>query len=287
MHMPLFKSRETEYSDQSGVYIFVDGAYLEKAYASVMGKIFNDPGELDYAEFQATTNHFRVFYYAATESKLDSETEDQFNLRFEMQQGRFETIGGLPGFHVRTGVTTGGKKRTRRQKEVDVQLAVDMLTYGARGSLRHVKLIAGDRDFRPLVEATVALGVHVEVAYEKDSGAKELYRAADVATRLTPSHFHFWSSESFRQRFQPPQASRDLAVNHRASYTQVGVGKVAERYDLSVEISPNGTFQFKMTQSGNPSILFVGHRNPEIAERYVAYEYGAVEWSRKDPPLVS
>jgi uncharacterized LabA/DUF88 family protein len=73
---------------------------------------------------------------------------------------------------MRLGSLRGAPKK-RRQKEVDVLLAADMLTHGYDGNMDKAILIAGDLDFRRVVEALVRRGVFVEVWYEPKSGAAE------------------------------------------------------------------------------------------------------------------
>jgi uncharacterized LabA/DUF88 family protein len=51
---------------------------------------------------------------------------------------------------VRQGWLSPGKKR--QQKEVDVLLAVDMLTRSFYKNMTKAVLLAGDRDFKPVVE---------------------------------------------------------------------------------------------------------------------------------------
>jgi hypothetical protein len=98
----------------SGVYLFIDGAYLEEAYRDVMTKVFNDSGQIDYERLRHALSADRAFYYNATETKLASETDPQFEARLAVQQARFDAISDLPRFHLRAGVTAGDKKRSRR-----------------------------------------------------------------------------------------------------------------------------------------------------------------------------
>jgi uncharacterized LabA/DUF88 family protein len=50
-----------------------------------------------------------------------------------------------------------------------------MLRHGFDGNMEKAVLLAGDLDFRPIVEALVRRGVFVEVWYEKNSAAQELW----------------------------------------------------------------------------------------------------------------
>jgi uncharacterized LabA/DUF88 family protein len=81
---------------------------------------------------------------------MSAETDSAFDFRVKKQTDEFNAIRSLPGFHVRLGTLSGTGKRLR-QKEVDVQLAVDMLTQAFAKNMNRATLIAGDLDFRPVV----------------------------------------------------------------------------------------------------------------------------------------
>ena len=84
--------------------------------------------------------------------------------------------------NVREGWLSTGRRR--QQKEVDVQLAVDMLSHAFQKNMTKAILVAGDRDFKPLVQSLVQFGTYVNLVSDPLSRAKELARAADVATSI-------------------------------------------------------------------------------------------------------
>jgi uncharacterized LabA/DUF88 family protein len=182
-------------------YLFVDGNYLRRAYEDSMRRFFTDVDarNLSLAKIRETVGASKGFYYDCVDEKLRDE-----GLK---QKAWLDQVRGLPGFHVREGTISQGK----RQKQVDVQLAVDMLTHAFHKNIWHATLIAGDLDFKPLVDALVNLGVHVHVYYEPRSAARPLCRAADVAVPLTIRTFWEWSSSSY-QRVQP--APTEDGVNY-------------------------------------------------------------------------
>lgn len=91
---------------------------------------------------------------------------------------------GYNGFSVVTKPVkrfTDAEGRSRTKGNMDVEIAVDVLTLAA--SLDHVVLFSGDGDFRRLVEAVQARGVRVTVISTTRSQpphiADELRRQAD------------------------------------------------------------------------------------------------------------
>lgn len=119
--------------------------------------------------FNTQTFFARNYYDCLDDAQKDGESKSAFDARVESQRTYLSKIGSLPGVHLRTGTVMG---RQRRQKEVDVLLAVDMLTHGSNGSMGQAVLLAGDLDFRPVVDALVRTGVYVVVWYEKTAAPK-------------------------------------------------------------------------------------------------------------------
>jgi uncharacterized LabA/DUF88 family protein len=260
-------------------YMFIDGAYLEAAYRDVMQKVFRDAGDLDYAKVRGQSGAARTFYYNATETKLAAESKEQFEARLAAQQEKFDALSDIPTFHVRAGVMAGDKNRRRRQKEVDVQLTVDMLTHGIRGNFAEAKLLAGDRDFRPLVEAAVSLGIRVEVLYERESASKELYRAADKGTRLDVTEFWNWSSDEWT-RHRVMLGRRTEHASNGAPYIEAGRAVVGRQDVIAYKDGSSGQFQFFMMFAQRDSHHVITHPDPELIQRYIAYEFGPIVWSK-------
>src|SRR5258708_30770666 len=94
------------------------------------------------------------------------------------------------------GVDGDLRKKEPRQKEVDILLAVDMLTHGFNGSMQKAVLVAGDLDFRRIVEALVRNGVFVEIWYRRTSIAPDLPGAADFGQEIRFRRLYEWSTEA-------------------------------------------------------------------------------------------
>jgi len=179
-------------------YLFIDGGYLRPAYTQSLegyfGPIENPMQFLDFSELQSRHRNARkAFYYDAHDGEEETEA-------------LFQRIQRERGYHVRLGVLQGAGKGLR-QKEVDIRLAVDMLTHAVNGNMSSAYLLAGDRDFRPLVDALVGLGVNVTVLYDASSISQELLGAADDAIELCWHSWYQLSSKGFRKQFPIPHAS--------------------------------------------------------------------------------
>ena len=126
-----------------------------------MEAVFGFPGDLSIQKILKSVVPFRTYYYDCVEEKpRDSERQEDFEQRVAAQNAYTSQLHSLPGVHVRLGTLAG---RKRRQKEVDVLLAVDMLTHGFNRNMGRAALLSGDLDFRPVVEALVRGGIFVEM----------------------------------------------------------------------------------------------------------------------------
>lgn len=208
-------------------YIFVDGGYLRRQHANVTQSWFGLEPNLDFrlvirkleqladprdvwfpseTVLQPPERETRSFYYdCPDEGKKDKETDEQYKSRIERQDAQLRELREVDGCHLRLG-TLKGDKNKRKQKEVDVLLAVDMLAHAARGNMTKAVLLAGDLDFRPAVEALVQLGVFVQIVADEKTTSKELTWAGSAFSKLSFDDFYNWSSSDLKSRYPIPQS---------------------------------------------------------------------------------
>ena len=99
--------------------------------------------------------------------------------------------------HLRLGKLTG-TGREKRQKQVDILLAVDALNHAFRRNMGRVVLLTGDQDFTPVVRALVDMGLYVTVAGDRTHTSKELIHAADHYIPLTVQSYNDFTSVANR-----------------------------------------------------------------------------------------
>jgi uncharacterized LabA/DUF88 family protein len=260
-------------------YAFIDGRYLEIAYNSLIYRFFGVDGELDYRAVASGLGAQRIYYYnAVDDEKRAAETDLQFEQRVAAEVARLSTINQLPGFHVRLGSVTGKAIKRRRQKQVDVQLAVDALLHAFNGNMSDVQLIAGDLDFKPLVEALVQLGVPTYVHYERTSATADFYQAADHAPEFDLYTAWSWSMPAFRARNPIPSASLNSSPPNRGTVQHTGRwnGRAIEKvFDSNSSIytlfSPGTLTEQSLTMS---------FQDPIKLEDYFTIVHGPIEWQR-------
>lgn len=81
---------------------------------------------------------------------------------------------------------TSKEKRSRKQKCVDIKIAVDMVHFADATPVSIVVLCSGDKDFLPAIEAVKYTSKKLVVVCFKHSGSEELIRKADIFIDLTP-----------------------------------------------------------------------------------------------------
>jgi len=174
-------SRGSGQKSRERIHAFVDGAYVRLGLRSI-----GRPDEFDpYALVRGLVGSFelvRVNYYDALDEQ--STTPEQ-KAEYSRLTGYFDWVSGLRDTHVFLGRVR--RSKSREQKGVDVQLAVDALRTAYSGAFDAILLLSGDADFEPLVTAIREAGPRIHVAAFETSVSAELRRAADRFLQLEPS----------------------------------------------------------------------------------------------------
>lgn len=181
-------------------YLFIDGGHLRKYYAESVRMWFEGEGEIDFSRLKQTLGAQKSFYYDCLDDiRRAEETQAEFDSRIDQQEAYFNRIREVVGSHVRLGSLTGTVKN-KRQKEVDILLTVDMMNHAVRGNMSTAYLLSGDRDFKPVVESLIQMGLFVEVIGDKKHTSKDLAWAADNYKGISFDRYHEWSVESLKKK---------------------------------------------------------------------------------------
>jgi uncharacterized LabA/DUF88 family protein len=201
-------------------YLFIDGGCLRAACSRICKEIFGDGDAYRPLLKPLGGSHYRkIFYYDAVSGKNYSEPQAAYEARVQPEYERIEKIQALDRVHVALGEIVGTNKR---QKGVDVRLAVDMMTHAFRGNITRATLFAGDADFVPLIRALVAEGLQVTL-WHPDQASEKLKRAAD-STKLFnfQNNLEFFSLDEEDRAFflsrngaqsSPPQDANVVILN--------------------------------------------------------------------------
>lgn len=261
-------------------YLFIDGGHLRTNYNNCVRQWFGIDGEINFHDLKVGLRGGgisieRCFYYDAIEDeRRHGESEDDFQFRVENEEVLFNRIEELNGFFVRLGSLTG--QRNRRQKKVDILLAVEALDHAVRRNMDRAILLTGDRDFEPLVHSLVQLGVGVQIVSEKDHTSKYLRRAADGYVPLSFDNYYKWTIPSLRDRFPIPVRHINMPPP-RARVKEKGLlrGKdvVLQTCDAPPMFYVHANHFYRET-----SHLTLESNNEEKLKLYTDLQYGKVYW---------
>jgi len=259
-------------------YLFIDGAYL-RAVISDFGKYWYGIEDVPFRYNALALGHKKVFYYDCLPIARSDETEDAFALRLAAQENFFGELRALHGWHVLLGVLKRARKEKATQKEIDVMIAVDMLTHTYRRNMSELTFIAGDQDFLPLVEALVREGMFVTLLYEQESGSRELINAADARKSMDLPTLHSLLTSEFRDSHPLPE----ITTRHQGPMKEHSLICTAETTDTAtIEIRrldpPRRMFAAMRIYPGQLMCQCYEHDNLEFLKKYCDDCFGCENW---------
>jgi uncharacterized LabA/DUF88 family protein len=258
-------------------YLFIDGEYLRQRHREAMREFFGVDGDLEVSALMHQAQASRAYFYdSLDDAPRPGETGEACQARIAPLEQFFASVRALSGFHVQLGTVSQGKRR--QQKEVDILLAVDMLTHGFDRNMEKAVLVAGDLDFRPIVEALVRRGVFVEVWYHRSSIAQDLPGAADFGHEIRLRQFHSWNTEAFRDAHRLPM------VYEHAGGPAGELLRTGTVWEWPVELrrlgAPPGDVWFNLWITVAPGdTLRIYDNDQDLVERYVANQFEPIKWS--------
>lgn len=175
-------------------YLFLDGACLRSRVRQVAERYCGGQ-ELNINWWGPSAGFRKVFYYDAVPTQKPNETAEDYAARKKPIEDLHSYLATFDRFRVNEGDTRYRSGRGQEQKKVDVMIAVDMMIHTIRRNMSEAALLAGDVDFKPLLDALVNEGMFVTLIYPPGATSKELLAAADarramdvrtIYGRLTP-----------------------------------------------------------------------------------------------------
>lgn len=256
-------------------YAFVDGGYLLEVYTKRVKHLFGVDGDLDYTHLKQSLGAHKAFYYDCIDDQQEGESQTEYDQRVALKKQQFEKIRRIDGFHVRPGSLRGVNGK-RRQKEVDVLLAVDAMNFAFNEAMENAVFIAGDLDFRPLIESLVLHGTFVEIYADPSEGAsKELFDAADAQRAITSNMISGWSTESFQKAHRIPNSWRgEFPKEYNKTLKQ---GTFNDIPCVLAQRSDNGEFGVIIDEGKEK--LGISHKDQTILEKYIKTDWGELKWS--------
>jgi uncharacterized LabA/DUF88 family protein len=257
-------------------YFFVDLNYAKQAYRKAMTDIFGVADDPAPQNLLAVQRFQRAYVYDCPAEKRSDESEDDFEVRRKAQEAYFDEFRDAGPVHVQLGTVRG---RKARQKEVDVLLAVDMMTHGFNKTMTHAVLLAGDLDFRPVVDSLVRAGVFVHVMYEELSGSKELRVSADYGIRLTWQQLYNWGREAFRTAHPVPRVTKGVREHLYAPVESGTIRQPGKSLGIPVLLIQSGNTWQILIENWDEQRIVISHGDEPVLQRYVNRFFAPIQWT--------
>lgn len=183
-------------------YLFIDGGCLDSVLERFSKELFGQEVEISYDRL--AQGYQKVFYYHCLPAQKKDESHSDYINRIKPKIDLLNNLKSIDRFHVYEGTARfRDKRRGQEQKQVDIMIAVDMLTHSFRKNMHEATLIAGDLDFKHLIDALVQDGMHISLWYPKGRANYELVDAADSKLPLKLNVLKQWFTESFGEARLP------------------------------------------------------------------------------------
>lgn len=259
------------------VYLFIDGGHLRRYYQQSVNQWFKNEGKISFSRVKDSFGAQKCFYYDCLDDlQRENESNDEFSARVDEQKSFFNSIREISGCHVRFGSLTGNGRK-RRQKEVDILLAVDLLNHAVRDNLLRATLLTGDRDFKPVVDSLVEMGVFINVAGDRSHTSKDLAWAADSYQSLTFTDYFNWTTAKIREAH--PVHIREINMPpDDIQILQLGIWKGKS---VTLGMMRGGhKFYIDVLNYHDDRRLALEGNDPDTLRLYFELQYGSVEWSK-------
>lgn len=270
--MPTFNPSPSPHLEP--VYLFIDAEHLRKYYSEFARAWFGNEGGINFRTIKSQAHAVRLFYYdALDERKGNKESEAEFKARVGARKSEHAAVRALDGAHVRLGTVVGER---RRQKQVDILLAVEMMNHAVRQNMRRAVLLTGDQDFKPVVDSLVLLGTFVEVWGADKHTSPALMDAADSHRLFSVTDYFNFSVNEVQAGRPFPEASitgnyvsgsytGTLVAQGKAGPHQVVIPKLGEVFTAYVPI-PDSTRVYELR-----------HASYEDFKLYLALRFGETD----------
>jgi uncharacterized LabA/DUF88 family protein len=256
-------------------YLFIDGGYLDEVLGAHSRDFFGG-AELDINYQRIGSDFQKVFYYHCPPPEPSTPTPET-EARKRAYEARVRDLTELGGWHVFQGITKRHAKRGNTQKEVDVQLAVDLLTHSFRGNMDEATLLTGDQDFRPVVEAVVREGMFLTLWSDPRTTSSELRTTADHRRSLDVWEVNGMLRDS-TQACRVPQRSGMAFPNPPVPASAVETACTAHGLRFALFHSNSEGF-FAVAQQREANLHFVyADRDDVFLKTFLAVQYGRLEW---------
>ena len=265
-------------------YLYIDGQYLWGSVDRFRRDVIkNEQFDIEFSRL--SSSYTKVFYYDCEPPRREVESSEDNGVRQRIYDQRRKAIQMCDGVHVQLGqIVSEGRKV--RQKGVDVQIAVDMMTVAFRGDIKSLTLLSGDGDFAPLINALVQMGLHVTVLADRPTASPALMGAADRRVFIDLARLRTWS-DSVSSEHLPSVESASERAPRGGQLLRRGTaahGAWVEEYEgdgrfiLSFDYRKAKVFKPEVGPHGDFGRIY--HSNRALVSRVFEDFCGAIAWEK-------
>lgn len=256
-------------------YLFIDGGYLDIVLEK-MGKTFFDIEKLPISYEKLSSDYTKTFYYHSLPSKKKNQSKDDYDNEFDKKKAFFNSLKMINGYHVYEGISRY-RKGQQMQKGVDTMIAIDILRHSFRKNMHKATLLAGDLDFKPLLDALVLEGMFVKLMYEKNSTSDDLIFSADALERISIKQLYTYTSDKFKSKYKLPLIKKNIELSflHKEMET-IRNGKIGN-LDFTLG-TKNKIFYFIVFLEENNTYYSESHKEKVLTAFYEDHFGEKIHW---------
>lgn len=168
--------------------IFIDGGYFKEVSWKIIQR------NIDFLKLienmRGNEKLLRAYYYYCRRFVSENPSEEE-RVRQAKQESFFNYLYRVPHLECKFGrlerhLSDNGTSEFV-QKQVDVLMAIDLVTLSTKHLITNAKIITGDSDLIPAIQVAKNEGVVVELFYCAGSTHHELLQTVDIATEINYS----------------------------------------------------------------------------------------------------
>ncbi len=247
----------------------------------------DDVPDIEFDLLARTIAADRYFFYDCLPSEADEQTagQQQSSARSEWHRRQIENVRSRDRFWLKLGTLSRGRRRQpAQQKEVDVLLTVELLSFSFSRPGSHAVLFMGDLDFRPAIEEIVRHGTQVTLFFDATGCSSELLETVDFRRAMNVQVYFDWTPPSFQTSHAEPRVVAVGPMTQVDSRTVLRTAKSSDgRYIQCIAPNPNGPNRILRVENTPRGTGFTDHCFTQdsadyVFKRYIPKHLGDVQW---------
>ena len=149
-----------------------------------------------------------------------------------------------------------------------------MMEHALRGNMNKAVLLSGDKDFRPLVESLIRLGLFVEVVGDQNHISKDLIHSSDSHRKLTFKNYFAWTNKDDQEKrpFKVGSVVFNPLIHHQSPLMTQGIWNGLNVYIY--EVRPKQEYYLYCESFNNTALT---NKVPQTLVDFFELQYGKID----------